>query len=354
MTTARNNFQYIPLWGSFIIVLFAALYFAKAIFIPIFLAILSTFLLNPVVDCIGKKLWIPRTIGAGFVLAFLIIVIAFAGNFLAEPATMWFKRLPVELRQTETKLSFLKKSIKNVKETTNKVGNIAQVDQAPSKKDMVVVRGPNLFNRILDSTQSVLIGLISYIVLLYFLLTFSADLLRDAGNILHNKQHSLAVIRIARECQRRISYYLLVISLINIVLGCFIALITWVTGLPNPMVWGVSGALLNYIPYFGPAANIAIIAMVSLLTLDTIPHILLPPILILGLNIIEGQLVQPLTVGRVFTINPAVVFVSILFWGWLWGVAGVFIAVPVLMIATVILEQIRKFRMEASVTRESD
>ncbi len=348
MATVRVNSLHIPIWGGFIVVVFVVLYFANAVFIPIFLAILSTFLLNPVVDFIGKKLRIPRAIGAGLVLISLIAGIAFAANFLIEPATMWVKRLPVELRQTEMKLSLLKKSIKNVQETTNKFGKIATVDRAPNEKETVVVRGPNLFNRILDSTQSVFIGLGSYIVLLYFLLTFSITIIRDAGHFLQNKQHSLAVVRIARESQARISYYLLVISLINVVLGSCIFLVAWATNLPNPVVWGVSGALLNYIPYFGPAVNIGIVAMVSLLSFDSVSQILLPPLLILGLNVIEGQVVQPLTVGRVFTINPAIVFLAILLWGWLWGIAGVFMAVPILMISTVTLEQIRKFKLEAA------
>ena len=352
MADPRFNSLHIPIWGSFIVVLFAILYFAKAVFIPLFLAILSTFLLNPVVDFINKKLWLPRAVGAGLVLFALLVAVALAANFLTEPATMWFKRLPVELRQTEMKLSFLKKSIENVQETTNKFGEIAAVDGEPDEKETVVVRGPNLFNRILDSTQSVLIGFISYIVLLYFLLTFSPTLIRDAGHLLQNRQQSLAIFRIAKESQARISYYLLVISLINLVLGCCITLVAWGTDLPNPMVWGVSGALLNYIPYFGPAVNIGIVALVSLLSFETISQILLPPLLILGLNIIEGQVVQPLTVGRVFTINPAVVFLSILLWSWLWGVAGIFMAVPILMISVVILEQVRRFKQETTSTLE--
>lgn len=168
-----------------------------------------------------------------------------------------------------------------------------------------------------------------------------------------NKRHSLILISIAREARIQISYYLLVITLINIVLGCLISLVAWATGLPNPLVWGVSGALLNYIPYLGPAINIGIVALVSLLSFDTISQILLPPLLLLGINIIEGQVVQPLTVGRVFTINPVIIFLSIILWGWLWGIAGVFMAVPILMIVTITFRQSQKFHLETK-TLEQD
>ena len=348
MPQSHPQSLYYPFWGSFIILVFGVLYLAQAVFIPIFLAILTTFLFNPLVTSLGKRLLLPRPIGAALVLSSLFVGFIITGDTLSEPAFMWFKRLPIELKQSEMKLSFLKKSIQNVQETTDKVSKIAAVEPSEKKPRTVVVAGPNLFNRIMDSTQSFLVGLISYIVLVYFLLTFSTALAKDAGKLLENKKYSLTLIKIAREAQSRISNYLLVITAINIVLGCLITLATWATGLPNPLVWGATGALLNYIPYLGPAINIGIVAMVSLLSFDTMGQIVLPPLLLLILNIIEGQVVQPLTVGRVFTINPLIVFLSIILWGWLWGVAGIFMAVPILMISTVIFEQTRKFRLEAA------
>ncbi len=346
MDERKLQLLYIPLWGIFIFSLAAILYFAKAIFIPIFLAVLTSFLLSPVVAFIDQKLRIPRPIGAAVVLVSLSVVVATAFNYLAEPAGMWLDRLPSELKQTESKLAIFKKSIENVKETTESLGKIAVVGENPPEAPAVVVRGPNLFDRVLDSTQSFIIGLVSYFVLLYLLLAFGKALGRDVGVWLENKSYYKALITIARKAQKRISYYLLVITLINIALGCFVALATWVTGLPNPMVWGASAALLNYIPYVGPAINLGIIALVSLLTFDTISQVLMPPMIILGLNLIEGQFIQPMTVGKVFTINPVMVFGAIIIWGWLWGTAGVLMAVPILMVVAITLEQIRKFRRE--------
>ena len=159
----------------------------------------------------------------------------------------------------------------------------------------------------------------------------------------------MIVTREARSC---ISYYLLVITAINIVLGCLVTLAMWAAGMPNPMVWGASAALLNYIPYVGPAINFVIVAMVSLLTFDTISQVVIPPLLLLGINLVEGQIVQPLTVGRVFTINPVVVFISIIIWGWLWGAAGIFMAVPILMVCTIILERSLKFRQQKEIIQK--
>ena len=353
MTTGKTHSLFFPIWGIFILGLFTILYFAQAIFIPVFLAILTTFLLNPVVAFINNKLLIPRPIGAGLVFISLLFIIVFSVNYLAEPASIWFERLPRELQQTERKLSLLKKSIENVHETTDKIGEIAEVEGSTPKPEEVVVQSPNLFNRVVNSTQSFLVGLTAYFVLLYFLLTFTPTLARDIGKFLKNKRQSIALIRIYRESQTRISYYLLIITLENFILGCVITLTTWATDLPNPIVWGVSAALLNYIPYLGPAINIGIVALVSLMTFDTMAQILLPPLLILCINIIEGQLIQPMTVGRVFTINPTIVFLSILLWGWLWGIAGMFMAVPILMVISITFEESHKFSRLPAETDEN-
>lgn len=341
-----------PVWGMFFLMLLAVLYFAKAIIIPVFLAIFTTFLLNPIVAFIKRKFLIPRPLGAGILLLLFFSSLILAANYLAEPAGIWLDRLPRELKQTEKKLSFVKKSIENVQETTVNLDKIANVKASPNETPAVVVRGPSLFNRVLDGTQSFLIGIVSYIVLIYFLLSFSTALARDIGSFLQNKSYSLALIRIAREAQGQISYYLLVITIINTLLGVSIALIAWATGLPNPLVWGALGAVLNYIPYLGPALNIGIISLVSLLTFNTPSSIILPPLILLVVYFVEGQILQPLTVGKVFTINPVAIFLSILLWGWLWGVAGIFMAVPILMVLIIALQYSNKFRDATSVVCE--
>ena len=82
--------------------------------------------------------------------------------------------------------------------------------------------------------------------------------------------------------------------------------------------------------------------MVSLVTFDSMAQILLPPALMLVLNILEGQFIQPLFVGKMFTINPVVIFLFVLIWGWLWGMAGIFMAVPLLVVGEIILNESSK------------
>lgn len=332
----------VPLWGLFIIALMATLYLAKSIFVPVFLAMFIAFLLSPLVNLLAK-FYIPRAFGSAMVLVAVSGLIALLFYYLAEPAGIWLERLPAEVQQIEKKLSPVKESIESVQKTTETVEEITSINPEEDKKaPNVVVKGPNIFYSILDSTQALLLGVLSFVVLLYFMMAFGHSLTMKAGALFRDKGYQANVVRIAREVQDKISRYLLLITILNIILGVVVTFAMWLIDMPTPMVWGASAAILNYIPYVGPAINLGIIAMVSLLTFDNLAQILLPPAVLLGINLIEGQFLQPMFIGRMFTINPIIIFLFVLVWGWLWGMAGIFMAVPLLVIAKIILEQINQ------------
>lgn len=342
MINNNDNSLKIPIWGLFIISLMTTLFFAKSIFIPIFLATLIAFLLSPVVSFLSR-FYIPRALGSAIVIILVSTVISLLINYLSEPVGTWIERIPEEIGQIEKKLSPFKKSIEAVQETTKTVEDIATMDDGNKKTTEVVVQGPNVFYTLLDGTQAILISGLSFIVLLYFMLAFGHSLTRKVGSLIHNQGYQANVLRISREVQSKVSHYLLLITSINIVLGAAAALVMWLTDMPTPLVWGASTALFNFIPYIGPAINICIIAMVSLLTFEGLTQILIPPALLLMLNLLEGQFIQPMFVGRMFTINPVIIFLFVLIWGWLWGMAGMFMAVPLLVIAKIIMDQNKEF-----------
>ncbi|MGB3917737.1 MAG: AI-2E family transporter [Thiothrix litoralis] len=339
-TSSLKNLQ-IPLWGLFTISLLGMLYLAKAIFIPVFLAVLASFVLTPAVRLLQQ--WhIPRALGSALILGVFSSVIIIAFNLLSEPASMWFERLPTEIRQIEHKISLFKDSIENVQETTQKFEEITSITKDGEHSPQVVVKGPNMLFTLLGSTQSFLLGILSFAVLLFFLLAFGDSLARGITKLWNNRSDQTAMISVARDARTQISYYLMLVTAINTGLGILVALLMWATGMPNPLVWGASTAILNFIPYLGPAINLGIVTLVAVLTFDTPARMLLPPLALLGLNMLEGQFVQPLFVGKMFTINPILVFLSVLGWGWLWGMAGVFMAVPLLMIGTIVWDKSRE------------
>lgn len=325
----------VPLWGLFIISLFSVLYFAKSIFIPVFLATLFALLLSPFIELL-KKFHIPRSLGGAITLILLSTLIGTFFNYLIIPAGDWLERLPTEINQIEKKLSPFKDSIETVQKTTEKVAEITSMEQGDDQKADVVMTGPNIFSTLLDGTQTLLLNALSFIVLLYFMLVSGHSLIRKIGDLLRDNGYQADFMQITRNIQVKISRYLLLITAINIVLGVVVAIVMWAVGMPTPIVWGASAAFLNFIPYVGPAINIGIVSIVSLVTFDSLTQAMIPPILLLGLNLLEGQLIQPLFVGRMFTINPVIIFLFVLVWGWLWGMAGVFMAVPLLVIGEII------------------
>ncbi|HSV27907.1 MAG TPA: AI-2E family transporter, partial [Candidatus Omnitrophota bacterium] len=125
------------------------------------------------------------------------------------------------------------------------------------------------------------------------------------------------------------------VTLVNIGLGVVTALVMWALGVPNPALWGVVAAILNYVPYAGAMLNVVILAVVGLLSFDELWRGMLPAAAFLGLTTLESDVLTPTMVGRRLTLPPMVVFLSLLVWGWIWGVAGALLAVPILVILKV-------------------
>jgi predicted PurR-regulated permease PerM len=134
-----------------------------------------------------------------------------------------------------------------------------------------------------------------------------------------------------RDIRREITRYLVTISIINAALGIITAGVTALFGLPNPLLWGVVAGVLNFIPYLGGAVTTVILTIVSFVTFEGWVDILLPPLVFVIINGLEGNVVTPIIIGKRLSLNPIGIFLSLLFWGWIWGVAGVFLATPILV-----------------------
>ena len=140
--------------------------------------------------------------------------------------------------------------------------------------------------------------------------------------------------------QREISIYLATISTINVLLGAATAAVMALLGMPNPVLWGVVAALMNFIPYVGPGVTLFILAVVSALTFEDVYRILLPPACFLAMITLEGQFLTPILLGKRLTLNPLFVFLSMFFWGWMWSYPGIVLAMPILSTIKILSENI--------------
>lgn len=309
-------------------------YFAKPVLLPVFLALVFTILLLPVVRLL-TRLRLPQTLSALLVVALLGTGLTVGAVQLAGPAAEHLDINSNVLYKIEQKLTDLKLPLRRARETTEKIAEMANLEG--SKEQRIVIVEGSLIGALASQAQSILTTLAITVVLLFFLLAagpVTADRIVEA---IAQADQRRRLKRILLEIQWKISVYLRTFTLISLALGLLTAAAMWALGMPNPLLWGALAAVLNFLPYIGPAITAAIIASAALLNFDSWTQILMPPLAAYALTVLEGQFITPLLLGRQLTLNPILVFLAVIFWGWLWGLPGALLAVPILTIGKIVL-----------------
>ena len=327
--------------GLFILAMLYTFHFARALLMPIILAILFSLLLSPIVGWL-RKFRLPEPVGAAVVMVALVSGIVFAIYTLAEPAAQWLDKAPESLSTAESKLRKLKQPVADVQRAAEKIEAMTQL-QAAKKPREVVVQTPGLGAFITSRTPYLITGLISTLVLLYFLLASGDLFMRKTVRLIPTWRDKVHAVEVGREIQRELGRYFFTVTLINGALGIATAIAMRALGMPNPLLWGAMAMLLNYIPYLGPSTTLAVLSMAAVMSFDDLNRIWPVPAVFLALVVLEGQLIQPIVVGRSLRLNPVMVFVAFLLLGWLWGIAGMFLAVPILVTLKVICDHVERF-----------
>lgn len=320
----------IALTGLFILAAFYTLYLARAFFLPIILSILLSFLLSPLVRWL-KKLHIPEGLSAALLVFGVLGLLGLGVYELSGPAYEWMSEAPKSLRKAEDKLRALKKPVQTVSKATEQVEKITKVagGQEPAK---VTVSTASLGERVFSQATDFISNGIVMFILLYFLLASGDMFLRKLIKVMPSLSDKKRAVEIARQIETEISAYLATITLINAILGVAVWGIMALIGLPNALLWGVLAFVTNYIPYLGAIVMIAVLAMVGFITFDDLGHALLAPGAFVGLNLLESYFLTPMILGRRLTLNPVVIFLGLTFWGWLWGITGAVLAVPIMVV----------------------
>jgi predicted PurR-regulated permease PerM len=208
----------------------------------------------------------------------------------------------------------------------------------------IVVRAntqPTLSDWVLSATSTFLGGAVICFVLLYFLLATGDAVLNNVLHVLPNFREKRGVVELIYAAEQGMSRYLLTVTIINVCLGIVEGLLLAVLGVQDAPLWGVMACAFNFVPYVGALTGTIVVALVSFLQFESLGYSLLPPFLYWGVTVIEGNFITPTVLGKQISLNPVMVFLSLAFWGWIWGVGGALIAVPLLAMTKIVCDQFK-------------
>ena len=317
----------------------ALLYFARPVLLPIFLACVAGMALKPLIRWLSYG-HIPPAISAAVVLCLLVAAIGIGFFELGRPAMIWMNDAPAHMAQLRQRVQKMFPRVARFNQAADAVNNLGAAEEEQRKVTTVELKTSRVPSTFINWTGTLLAGVGETLVLLYLLLASGDLFLQKLVHVMPTFREKKNAVKISHEIQQSISNYLFSVSLINIGLGVVVSGGLYWLGVPNAVMWGMLVAVLNFVPYFGPVAGILLLAAVGILTFDTLWQGLLPPAWYLLLHLLEANLITPVLLGRRFTLNPVVIFVSLIFWTWLWGVPGAVLSVPILVSSKVVCDRV--------------
>jgi predicted PurR-regulated permease PerM len=330
--------EFFFLAGIFIIILIFALYFAREIAVPFVIALIFKFFLTPSVKFL-QRFHIPPQVSSFFIILFLVVIIAACFYGLFQPASTWLSKGPVAISNANQKLPALIRPFTTpVFKDISKIGEEISSSQNPEVNTQNVTSDKEaLVIGTVAVTWRLFIGFSVTVILLYFLLGYDNYFVRKIVHWSTSFERKREVVVIAHEIQTQIFKFLFARTAINIGLAIAVSLLMWILRMPNPILWGAMTGLLEYIPYLGALISFIIIGIVALFSFG-VGYAFLVVFLFFVLVSIEANLVSPIVIGRALTLNPIVIFLSLMLFTWMWGIAGTFVAVPIMVTIKIIAE----------------
>jgi len=317
----------------------AFFYFARPVILPVFLACMAAMTLKPLIRWLSCC-HIPPAASAAVVLCLLVPGVGIGFLQLSRPALTWMNEAHQHMTEVRQRFQKLFPRFARLSQAAAAVNNLGATEEEQKKAPTVELKASRVPSTLINWTGNFLAGSGETLVLLYLLLASGDLFLQKLVRVMPTLRDKKSAVEISREIQQNISNYLFSVSLINIGLGLIVSAGLYFMGVPNAAMWGIFVAVLNFVPYFGPVAGVIVLGALGLLTFDTLWQGLLPPGWYLLLHLLEANLITPALLGRRFTLNPVVIFVSLIFWTWLWGVPGALLSVPILVSMKVICDRI--------------
>ncbi len=279
---------------------------------------------------------IPSAVGAAIVMAALLALVVAGAVLLTGPASKWIQQAPESFAKVENRVRGMMSSAQKLSEAAQTVEHLAGTEDETPK---VEIKKPGLVNNVWNQTKGFLILAVEVFVLLYFFLAAGEVFALKLIQVLPRLKDKKKAVEIMNQVQGGISQYLVSITLVNLVEGAMIGVGLALLGMPNPLLWGTLAFLVNYIPYLGAMVAGSIVTVVALVSFDSVGRALIAPAIYFGVNFADN-FIAPYVMGRRLVLNPVVVFLAVMFWGWIWGIPGVLLAVPITMTVKILCDHV--------------
>lgn len=324
--------------------LFYTLWLARPVVLPIVIAVLLSFLLRPAVRLL-KRWRLREPIGAAVVVFGSVVLASGAVALLSGPAASWIQRAPDAVADVERKVRTLTAPVLRWEATAARVEQLASGTPAAGRAPAAAAPAPTgLVRRMFGGVANLFMFGLSVVFLTYFLLASGDLFMRKLMKVLPYGTESAVPKRISDEVEAAVSAYLRTTLLINVGLG----LATWgilkALGMPNAGLWGTIAGLLNVVPYLGAMVTVGVLAVAGIAVFDTIGRALMVPGAFLLLNVVESNIVTPLLMGRQFPLNTVALFIGVMLWGFVWGIPGAILAVPIMVTLKILCDYIPVLR----------
>ena len=318
----------------------AALKLGRPVVLPVVIAVLLTLLLSTPVRWMRKKR-IPERVGAAIVVFGALGVAIGAGALLVNPAIQWISTAPTTLAKVETKIRRLAKPITELQQSADRISTVT-APAAPTGKPpaQVQLSTPGLFERVSVQTLAAVPAALSVIFLTYFLLASGPLFRRKIAQILPGRRDVVQFETILAEIELVTSKFLTTATMINAGVGVATALALWAVGVPSAPLWGGVAAVLNFVPYLGPITTATLIALAAFASFDDPARALVAPACFAVIHLAENNLVTPMLLGRRLPVNTVAIFLGLLFFGWIWGIPGAVLAVPLTTVVKVACDHV--------------
>jgi predicted PurR-regulated permease PerM len=339
--SARRHLRGIRITLNLLLVLALAytVTITKALLIPLVLAAFIGLALNPIVAS-GARLGLPRWLCASVLMIGLIAGIGSGLSMLTQPALGWFHEAPAAIRGFVPKMKAFMQPLEAASRATQSLVAVqGSRAPAPNQASLAISAWD-----VVATTPKVLAAVLTVVLLVFFFLVYGDHLLRrlvEAAPSFSYKRHAVSVVR---SIQTEVSRYILTTFLINLMLGAITAGMLWLYHMPDPLLWGAVAMLANFIPYVGAITTTTVLALVGLINFNDAGSALLPALTFAGITAFEGNLITPMIQGRRMRLSPIAILLWLLIWGWLWGIPGALLAVPMLTSAKLVAERVRGWR----------